>query len=337
VKIRQFFLLCLQVEQTKQCGYVRLKYVGSNGKFSNLTMESYLHPEMVVNHFIWNLKDCNRAVQDEAEHDAGDINPVDVPIQDEYPEREGNTREYVPNESLLQKDHIKMFFKNMKQYVKLHRHGPAVQMDVTKIETDASSSTDISGLNKVGGARPVGRKPWFSVDIVPTLKIRKSNENDFEYYVAKPTKHSQCDNAWRRSYSIDEKKKFRNMDSDNGCRKQVYRILKVIRNREASLARISSYILKTVLFREIDKNPHDKDFWKDANLGQRLMDMIRRLQIELESGKVKHFYLDMNLLDDQATAIKIRTIKQMSQRFKCLNNSKKKMEKILNHNNDNSK
>ena len=84
--------------------------------------------------------------------------------------------------------------------VVLRQHGPAVQLDVF--------------LD--------GRK-FFSVDLVPHFDLGSN-----VCYVPKPMKDGQHPEAWFRSYALDERTRFDGMDRDNGCRKMVLRIHKVV-------------------------------------------------------------------------------------------------------------
>ena len=78
---------------------------------------------------------------------------------------------------------------------------------------------------------------FYSVDMVPAIEIPRGNGKS-DYYVAKSIKGlSRPRNTWRQSFSLEEKKRLVTADDGNGCRKQVFRVLKVIRNREPGLAR----------------------------------------------------------------------------------------------------
>ena len=83
--------------------------------------------------------------------------------------------------------------------VKKKYHGPAVELDYWRD----------------------GRK-FFSVDLAPHFDLGSN-----ELYVPKAPRDNSKTEAWFRSYTMDEKKKFDGLDRDNGCRKMVLRILKV--------------------------------------------------------------------------------------------------------------
>src|SRR6218665_1981075 len=181
--------------------------------------------------------------------------------------------------------------------VTLRRHGPAAQMDVSR-----------------GGAL------FYSVDVVPTYEVNG------ERYVAKPiTGDAMPDSlAWRRSYSIEAKEKILGADGNNGCRKKVFRILKVIRNREPVLAPLTSYHLKTALFLEMD-NPGL--IWSEDELGKRLMGVLYQLEIRLTEGNLPHYFLGsgVNLL---SLVTKI-TIENMRDRVRRFRSNEIEMKRIL--------
>jgi len=76
---------------------------------------------------------------------------------------------------------------------------------------------------RVDQAPATSSKLFYSVDMVPTIQIGEE-----DYYVAKPIKAvSEPQIAWRRSFSLKEKERLLTLDEDNGCRKQLLRVLKV--------------------------------------------------------------------------------------------------------------
>ena len=186
--------------------------------------------------------------------------------------------------------------------IKLLYHGPAVQMDVMHW--------------------PNKSEKFYSVDMVPTIEISRRN-SESDYYVAKPIKgQSGPQDAWRQSFSLEEKKRLVAADKDNGCRKQVFRVLKVIRNREPGLAPLTSYHLKTALFRTMDQQSK----WGTDCLGQRLMDVIGQLEKDLDNGDMPHYYLpEVNLLQ----GIGDYAVLNMHNRLKRMMQSEQEMMKLL--------
>jgi hypothetical protein len=189
----------------------------------------------------------------------------------------------------------------MKGKAKLINHGPATQMDVY-LE---------SGVVFWG-------PKFYSVDIVPAFEV------DGNLYVAKPLKDKSIPaGIWRRSFSIEEKQKLESADRINGCRKQVFRILKVIRNREPGLSLLTSYHLKTALFREMDRNLS----WTRSDVGKRLMGVLTELEQRLRAGSMPHYYIpEIDLLHGFPKA----TIDNMRDRITRLRTNRNQMMKILN-------
>jgi len=177
--------------------------------------------------------------------------------------------------------------------VKLIRHGPAVEMDVSR-GNDA---------------------PWYSVDVVLAYEVELGARK--RVFVAKqPTtihgKTPQEKDTWRLSFSLEEKALFDGMDSDKGCRRHVLRILKVLRNGEVGLKKLTSYHLKTALFYEMKEGRN----WNQSELGPRLIGVLRRLYRAMAQGRQPHYFVpQINLLDGIAP--------------KTIENMKCRMERVL--------
>jgi len=186
---------------------------------------------------------------------------------------------------------------NMKEKVKLRLHGPALQMDVYQDNTQ--------------------RQKIYSVDMVPTYEVGGC------LFVAKPLKGESTDlTAWRRSFSLQEKEKFEAMDRDNGCRKQVLRVLKAIRNKEVVLNQMTSYHLKTALFREVQST----NDWSYNRLGLRVLGVLKRLEDALTSKYMEHFFLpEINLLATMTPS----SIVNMGDRIRRLRSSKEELLRVM--------
>jgi hypothetical protein len=144
----------------------------------------------------------------------------------------------------------------MKRKINLRKHGPAVQMDVYKDDFK--------------------QQKFFSVDMVPTFELGNRR------YVSKPLKEgNHSDVAWRQSFSVEEKNKLMNIDADNGCRKQVLRVLKVLRNRSPELRVLESCHLKRALFQMIDEKP-SKYNWMFDRLGVRTIETLEKIESQLK-------------------------------------------------------
>ena len=324
-------MLHLQVEPTGKPGYVKLLLAQNNDDQQTCELirmavdkNSFLSADRLANRFMGELKRTLQQCQQEA--CSGD----DYELTDDEDDSKWKTKQ----------------LRHINDRIKLRRHGPAIQMDVMQLPDTGddsqgrSSSTDNDAVasdvsavetacfSEETPATPVEEEPsklFYSVDMVPTIQIPGRDGED-DYYVAKPIKGaSKLQIAWRRSFSVKEKDRLTTMDEDNGCRKQVLRVLKVIRNREAGLALLTSYHLKTVLFRKTDELS-DPTQWKVDCLGQRLMDVIGQMEMELGKGVMPHYFLpDVNLLD----GMKEKAVINMRLRLKHLKNSERKTMKLL--------
>jgi len=179
----------------------------------------------------------------------------------------------------------------------LRYHGPAVQLDIFQKGT--------------------GEK-LLSADLVPCLE-----GNSGEYFVAK--RYAGSDLLWRQSFSLKEKHLLKYMDSDQGCRHELFRIVKTIVKKErTSLGRLNSYHLKTAFMHYIEKEPGN---WADWNsLGKHFVGFLTELQGFLERGNLPHYWLpNVNVLDD----IDLTVVEQMAYRLKRILNSEAVRNDIL--------
>ncbi|XP_078379100.1 cyclic GMP-AMP synthase-like receptor 3 [Oculina patagonica] len=182
-------------------------------------------------------------------------------------------------------------------------HGPAVQLDIVKKETDET---------------------LLSVDLVPCFCIRPDS-----YYVAKPytgrRSVSSSDLLWRQSFSLKEKSIVNKMDKDHGRRHDLLRIVKTIVNREpTSLGRLESYHLKTAFMHYIKETPCN---WTSRNsLGEHFVGYLEKLQRYLENGNLPHYWLDgVNILEGVDDVV----LGNMAYRLKRILNSEAERDQIL--------
>ena len=136
-----------------------------------------------------------------------------------------------------------------------------------------------------------------SVDIVPSIKMSEDDR-----YVAKPYKDSangamelpsgvNSSTLWRKSYSVEERKLLCTIDAGGGCRKQLLRILKAMRNEDPTLKGLTSYHLKTLLLHENAKL-RDKSDWAKEKLGERFMGLLDSLKQSLEPwGTLPNYFI----------------------------------------------
>ena len=199
--------------------------------------------------------------------------------------------------------------------IKLRRHGPAVQMDVMHW--------------------PNTSEKFYSVDMVPMIEIPRGNDES-EYYVAKPIKKrsigrrkakpfSGPQDSWRESFALEEKKCLETADDGNGCRKQVFRVLKVLRHHDGGLSQLSSYHLKTALLTTMHRRRSSEEWTIDC-LGQRLMDVMEQLKQDMDNECMHPYYSpDVDLLQ----GFKDATILNIHNRLKRLTQNENKMMKLL--------
>ena len=194
--------------------------------------------------------------------------------------------------------------QDMSRLVKLRHHGPAVQMDVYKNETDMHRDE-----NK-----------WYSVDLVFAYEVKQGEQN--RIFVAKQLKSDQ--KAWRISYSLEEKALFNQMDRDkdgrpnNDCCKEVLRILKAWCYRHKEMRPLTSYHLKTVLLHEVRA---ERD-WGPYKVSLRVNGCFYRLYLALLFRNLPHYFdRRINLLHRMQTT-KAKTIK-------VINNMKDRLHGVL--------
>ena len=175
---------------------------------------------------------------------------------------------------------------------------------------------------------------FYSVDMVPVYEIpvRKGTEIEWNMYVAKPVKNDEKFKlTWRISFSLSEKVLISDMDKDNGCRKQVLRILKVIRNREPGLALLTSYHLKTIIMRMMKIKEKDERTELVGDGQNRTMSHGLHQTIDNRIGQQKYsksFHgQEINLLE----GMKDITRECIKNRLKHMRNSRSLMDKILKH------
>ena len=194
--------------------------------------------------------------------------------------------------------------------MKLRSHGPAIQIDVY---------------------RGYSRRLWYSVDMVPGFQVVAPSE--YHVYVAKSYKSTDLGWStqdshltWRRSFSIEEKNKFKAIDRDGGCRKAVVRMVKVLREIDAPLKSLPSYVVKTVVMNINESRDLD---WSVPQLGKRFVDVLAALRDYLCIGYLSHHFfpgnVGLNLLEDCPELVR----HNMWGRLTGLLNSQQKMMKVL--------
>ena len=116
------------------------------------------------------------------------------------------------------------------------------------------------------------------------------------------------------------------MDTDQGCRHELLRVVKTIVNKEerSSLRPLGSYHLKTAFMHYIKENPVN---WDNNSLGRHFHGFLQRLQTSLAEKNLPHYWLPrVNLLEEDFSPV---VIHQMENRLENILTSKAKLNQIL--------
>lgn len=93
-------------------------------------------------------------------------------------------------------------------------------------------------------------------------------------------------NAWRKSYSLREKAKLKNLEKDGGCRKRVLRFLKGLTHTDHALKGLTSYDWKNMLF-----HLNEKDLpWENEDFVERVFYMIRLMAYFVKNKDLPMYY-----------------------------------------------
>ncbi|XP_078596998.1 cyclic GMP-AMP synthase-like receptor 3 [Branchiostoma floridae x Branchiostoma japonicum] len=189
--------------------------------------------------------------------------------------------------------------------LKVSRHGPAVMVNIK----------EGNGLS-------------IDVDLVLCIQLDQQT-----YYVAKPYKpYADVISPrvllydptilWRQSFSVTETRSLSRIDGANECRRDCLRVLKSVFRREPGLDKFTSFHLKTVLLRMCE----EENQWQSSKMGERFLDLLKRIESCLRERHLPHFYLpELNLLD----GIRHKTIENMRDRIKRLIDSEHERSKVL--------
>jgi len=224
---------------------------------------------------------------------------------------------FIDSSNELVPDKMVVFFKNkvleiisnMKESdnLKVGMNGAAVRLQVFKENKDL----------------------WFEVDLVPAFEIKLEGSGKKVLYVAKPFKEysngAEAKKSWRRSFSTEEKLKLEAIDKNNGCRREVLRMVKALCKREPTLEKLTSFHLKTTLFHVVEQQMLEGE-WNVGTITERVFDFLGFLEQFLEHGILSHYHIrEMNILQD----IKNDTINNIRCRIKTLRSSEKKFKKAI--------
>ncbi|XP_020610963.1 cyclic GMP-AMP synthase-like [Orbicella faveolata] len=161
--------------------------------------------------------------------------------------------------------------------LRVSSHGPAVKLDIILDATGA-------------------KKTLLSVDLVLCFQIGSS-----DYYVAKPYEGrrpvSDAELLWRPSFSLREKKVLKKIDKEDGCRRELLRIVKTILKKETTFAGLTSYHLKTAFMHYMTDTTEN---WPgDRSLEEHFPGFLGKLQSYLTDRQLPNYWQPrMNLLKD---------------------------------------
>lgn len=143
-------------------------------------------------------------------------------------------------------------------------------------------------------------------------------------------------NSWRKSYSLREKAKLKDLDVDGGCRKKVLRFLKAMTNTDYALKGICSYDWKNLLFHLDDKK--EKLTWKsEEDFVEKVFYSIRLMAYFVENKDLPLYFQPkkpkINLFCDMDD----KTRNRIRSRLMSLYTNEKKFSKKINSTNEEKK
>jgi len=172
---------------------------------------------------------------------------------------------------------IPKFFGKLQKFVnkkypeiRLYLHGCAIQI---KLKMNISTS--------------------FDVDIVPGL------EYEGELFVCRNHPDDVEGKSWRKSTSKEEVEKMKHLDDDGGCRKDIIRIFKALKDSTPNggqLKTLSTYVMKTAILHISD----DKSIeWEHENIHKCFHHTLEALITMLKNRKISNYFVPkQNLLTD---------------------------------------
>jgi len=155
-----------------------------------------------------------------------------------------------------------------------------------------------------------------SVDLVPAFLFKEKKADgaphaEAKHYVAKVpleelvSKHElpkgcKREMLWRRSFSLDEKKKMQNLDKDDkSCRRAVVKILKTIVKSDSTLAKLSSFHVKTAFLHYNFDDGQAKLEWSKDKLEERIKGLMEYLLQSIKDKNLTNFFIpELNLLEE---------------------------------------
>ncbi|KAK3739445.1 hypothetical protein QZH41_005762 [Actinostola sp. cb2023] len=179
-----------------------------------------------------------------------------------------------------------------------------------------------------------------SVDLVPAFLFKEKKDGaslpEGRHYVAKNlpeelaskrTLPCKREMLWRRSFSMDEKRKLEKLDKEDlGCRREVIKIIKTIVRNDTTLAKLSSYHVKTTFLHYNFDEGKEQVNWGGQMLPERFLEMLDYLRERIRARQLSHFFIpELNLLEEVSDA----NLENIEGRLTKLIENENEMRKVL--------
>lgn len=128
--------------------------------------------------------------------------------------------------------------------------------------------------------------------------------------------------AWAKSYTFIQKSILKDMDKDQGCRHDLFKVINTVLKREPTFSHLLSAHLKMVLLHYNDRT----NDWSKDKLAERFTEFVEFLRDTLKDKRLQHYWVkDINLLSD----ISVSTLSNMHTRLSRILSSEKERSKVL--------
>ncbi|XP_031556133.1 uncharacterized protein LOC116292926 isoform X2 [Actinia tenebrosa] len=178
-------------------------------------------------------------------------------------------------------------------------------------------------LNAEAASNVWFKTPSIRVCLLPAFElVKRKFFVPIEPYHFEDSVTTKASNNWKQSFSLEMKNILQQMDTDGGCRHDLYKVVNTILKREPTF----SYLLPhmKMLFVKFIKDSTKN--WDKSKLGDKFEEFFSFLAGLLENKKLKHFWLDdVDLLSNVPTM----TLENMEKRVKRILSSDQEKQKIL--------
>lgn len=182
----------------------------------------------------------------------------------------------------------------------------------------SSESLSFKVSSTSAGAKVVIKeaKKSLAVQLIPAFQM------DSDELFSPPYEGADHDKAWVKSYTFARKALLKDMDKDNGCRHNLFKVVKTVLKREPTFSHLSSLHMKMAF---LWYSSETKDFSNDK-LAERFIEFMEFLRNKLQENVLYHFWIkDVNLLSE----ISASTLENMHRRLTRLLNSEQERNKVL--------